>query len=86
MASTPEIPLECHPAIEDYAVYRLRMAKEGGQEGAKTLDLFSNFLTTAREHAEAVRKRMVGADYDAEPFELKEKRWRTMLQSAPARA
>lgn len=86
MASSPEIPLEFHPTIEDYAVYRLRMAKEGGQEGAKTLELFRNFLATAREHAETVRKRMVGADYDAQPFELKEKRWRTMWQSPPARA
>jgi len=85
-ASSPEIPIEFHPAIEDYGVYRLRMAKEGGQEGAKTLELFSNFLTTAKAHAETVRKRMVGADYDAEPFELKEKRWRTMLQSPRAPA
>jgi len=72
--SSPEIPLEYHWALEDYAVYRLRMPKEGGQEGAKTLELYGNFLSAAQECAETVRKRMLGGDYDRLPYPFKEKK------------
>ena len=69
-SATPEIPVEFHHALVDYAVYRLR-AKEGGQEFAKVLPLFVNFLDVARKFAGYVRTRMAAAGYDRVPPELR---------------
>jgi len=69
-AATPEIPEEYHLSLADYGVYRLR-AKEGGQEFAKVLGAFGNFMDVAGVYAGYVRTRMAAAGYDRLPPELK---------------
>jgi hypothetical protein len=68
-ASSPEIAAEYHPALIDYAVYRLRM-KEGGQEFLKELPRFESFMAAAKKMADYVRRRLGGGAYDRLPFEL----------------
>jgi hypothetical protein len=67
---TPQIYQEYHPALVDYAIYKVRQ-KEGAQEFAKTLGYFNRFLDEAQRMADYVRARNIGGGYDILPFELR---------------
>jgi len=69
-ADTPAIPAEYHPALVDYAIYRLRQG-EGAQEFAKSMKYFEAFLVKASKYGDYVRARNIGNRYDVLPYEIK---------------
>jgi hypothetical protein len=67
----PEIPVEYHPLLVVYAVYRLRF-DTGGQDFAAGLPLLKEFLVGAAKMAAFIRARSLGLRYDKLPFELEQ--------------
>jgi len=67
----PEMPIEYHPRLVDYGIYRMRQV-EGGQEFLKSLKYFASFMDGAEHYGNYVRNRNKGADYDTGPLELKD--------------
>lgn len=65
-----ELPVEYHPRLVDYGVYRPRQV-EGAQEFEKTLPLLGSYLEGAQRYADYVRARNQGSRYDVVPFELR---------------
>ncbi len=65
----PVIPEVDWPALDCYGKYRVRL-KHGGQELAKSLDLFNEFMAIVQARAAYVRARSVGVGYDTLPVEL----------------
>lgn len=65
----PEIPVQYHPRLVNYGIYRCRQV-EGGQEFAKSLPELDEFFAGAIEYAKVVRARNIGGRYDKAPFEL----------------
>lgn len=64
----PEIPVEYHPRLVDYAIYRMRQV-EGSQEFQKVIPLYNDFLEAAQRYAAYVRSRNLGSRYDKVPPE-----------------
>lgn len=67
----PEIPVEYHPLLASYALYRLRF-DSGGQDFNAGLALLKEFLAGAAKLGAFVRTRSLGVRYDKLPFELEQ--------------
>jgi hypothetical protein len=67
----PEIPVEYHPLLVLYGIYRLRF-DTGGQDFAAGLPLFKEYLAGAAKMAGFIRTRSLGLRYDKLPFELEQ--------------
>lgn len=65
----PEIPVQYHPVLSDYAVNRVRQV-EGADALAKTMPLLNGFLDAAQACGNYVRARNRGSQYDVQPFEM----------------
>ncbi len=70
-SDVPEIPLEDHPAIVDYAEWRM-LATSGGAEFVAAKDPLGRFLAVAAKRAAAIRERFSVLGYDRKPKELKQ--------------
>lgn len=68
-AGGPEIPVEYHPVLAEYAVARLRI-KEGETPIQRDVDRLRDFWGSAKECADRVRNRCQTAGYDMYPPEL----------------
>lgn len=64
---SPEIPVEYHPVLPEYAIYLL-MHKVGGQEFANEIPRLKTFLEEA--HRYATRVYMKAQGYEGMPFDL----------------
>lgn len=69
-ASTPEIPLESHPALIDGAIVIVR-AKEGGAEFENVKVNLTRYFDEIERAGNHVRARSIAEGYDTLPFELK---------------
>jgi hypothetical protein len=65
----PQIPEASHFALANYATYAVRQV-EGGQEFAKGLGCFSDFLDEAQRVQKLVKAKNLDARYERMPFEL----------------
>lgn len=66
---SPEIPVEYHPVLPDFAIYLL-MHKVGGQEFANEIPRLKTFLDEANRLAMRVRTKMKAQGYERVPFDL----------------
>jgi hypothetical protein len=79
----PEIPVEYHPALASYALYRCRQG-EGSTEAEKTMPEFDKFLGAADHYANYVRERNKGQNNENVPFELESFDRSRLLGNMPA--
>jgi hypothetical protein len=68
-ADAPQIPVQYHPKLADYAINRVRQV-EGAAALEQTLPLLGSFLDAAQACADYVRARNRGNQYDVQPFEF----------------
>jgi hypothetical protein len=78
----PAIPEEHHPALVNFAIYRLRQ-KLGGSEFAKGLALFAEFLASVQKMGALVRARSLGQRYDALPIEISRQDISRLVRTRP---
>lgn len=69
-SDVPEIPLEDHAALVDYAEWRM-LATAGGAEFVAAKACLDRFLAAAARRAASVRARFSTLGYDRQPRELK---------------
>jgi hypothetical protein len=68
-SQVPEIETRSHYALSNYAAYASR-TPEGGQEFAKFIQFFNEFLDEAQEVQALVKERNRDLQYEKNPFEL----------------
>ena len=65
----PEIPVEYHPELVNYAINRLRQV-EGAEQLARTMPLLNSYLDAAQACGAYVEAKNRGGQMDVTPFEL----------------
>jgi hypothetical protein len=66
----PDIPVQFHQNLIEYAVTTLRLT-DGGTEFGRTAPLLGKFMEAAQRCADLVRARSKTLQYDRHPFELR---------------
>lgn len=84
LTDVPEVPVQYHPQLVSYGIYRCRQV-EGGQEFAKSLTYLNEFFDGAIAYGNFVRARSLAARYDKRPFELAKFDRKKLLKLLPTR-